>query len=252
ATWRAIPVLMSLAGLTLAIWLGVHFVDRADDTAKPLTQLEQLFFGIYTLVVGAALSWMASAFYAARQTQSQFQQLARPALRRVLAARDSADAVLQAIDRRRKAARKLTAAEDEALQSLHELVDQHARVLEDAVSDWQEVLPAEVQAVQIFEARRAYNTEVRQLNDQMDSLRDALAALAAAPTIDPKHLSAQLTNLTKELESLRRKVNEPRPYELISTASLVGTPTIRLTSSDSSIRVDESGRVTVVDPTTRQ
>ncbi|WP_349880214.1 hypothetical protein ABIH81_11190 [Micromonospora sp. HUAS YX12] len=201
-SWRALPPLVVLVCAGFAIWLCAFFVQRAGDAAHPLTQLEQALFGLFTLLAGAGLSWLTSAYYSAQQARSQFQQLARPALRRVTTARDSADALLVAIDRRRTGGPQSQHDPQEHLASLYELVEQHARVLDDAIEDWHEVLPEDVQAVHAQEARRSYLL----LNTRLDDVNAKLTLMAAA--IDGKtntaSIAEEIADLRAEVANLRK------------------------------------------------
>ncbi|MFC8847709.1 MULTISPECIES: hypothetical protein [unclassified Micromonospora] len=200
--WRALPHLVVLVCAGFAIWLCVFFVQRAGDVAHPLTQLEQVLFGVFTLLAGAGLSWLTSAYYSAQQARSQFQQLARPALRRVTAARDSADALLVAIDRRRKGDPGSQHDPLEHLASLYELVEQHARVLDDAIEDWHEVLPEDVQAVHAQEARRSNQL----LNARLDDVNAKLTLMAAAidGKTNPASIAEEIAGLRAEVADLRK------------------------------------------------
>ncbi|XTZ18216.1 hypothetical protein ACQSSU_12990 [Micromonospora echinospora] len=197
-SWRLVPLLVALALAALAVWLCIFFVQRAGDSAKPLSQLEQAIFGVFSLLAGAGLSWLTSAYYSARQTRSQFQQLARPALRRVMAARDSAESVLLAIERRRSGEDKGKSDPYESLTSLYELVEQHARVLDDAIEDWQEVLPDEVRAVHAEERSKLFQA----LNLRLDDLDGKVGAIALASE-SGADIEKQVAALHKEIAELR-------------------------------------------------
>src|SRR5687767_1480450 len=68
-SWSWVPAATVIAMSVLALYLGVRFVDRAGDESQPLTNLEQTFFGVYTLLVGAAISWLVTHYYAHKETQ---------------------------------------------------------------------------------------------------------------------------------------------------------------------------------------
>lgn len=168
----------SLVGLLggavlLVVYLFRLFLDRASNEADPLSNLEQTFFGTFTLFVGAGLSWVVSHHYARRETRVQFERLARPALRRVVAARASADGLRAAVDRRQY---ELADDASEAFESMRELVDQHARTLDDAIADWQELLPREVGELYreaAYAAQARHEATVKELSGRLDVIESA-------------------------------------------------------------------------------
>ncbi|MEU8047002.1 hypothetical protein AB0I85_21100 [Micromonospora echinofusca] len=211
--WQALPYLLVALSVVLAGWLSFYYIQRAGDQANPPSQLEQALFGIFSLAAGAILSWLTSAYYSSRQARDQFQQLARPALRRVTAARDSAESVLVAIERRRGLLADSDTPVCESLTSLYELVEQHARVLDDAIEDWQEVLPEDVRAVHAQEERRAYS----RLNSRFDKVEEQLADLATSRKADPEETAKQVSELQKEVGALRKEVQVKKGRELATT-----------------------------------
>ena len=200
-TWRALPAVVVLLALALAVSMLVIFVNRAGDPQHPLSQLEQMFFGIYSVLVGIVASWLVSAYYAGHQARDQFQQLARPALRRVVAASDSAAAILVAINRRK--GRQSGA---EGLESLYELVEQHARVLDDAIANWQEVLPDDVRALQLYHMRQQHDVQVKELGNRLDTVLVQLEEMASRPMVKPADLAERVDSLRVEIDALRQTV----------------------------------------------
>lgn len=149
---------------------------------------------MYTLLLGALMSWLISAFFAQTQTREQFKQLVRPAMRRVAAARESVDGLLDAIDRRKRE----TAGDGEAFRSLRELVEQHARVLDGAILDWREVIPEDVAAAEGV-VRNATMDEARfaAIADRMEQVE------ARASEISAENPSDEVAALRREVAQMK-------------------------------------------------
>ena len=185
---RHVAVLAIVAAAAVAAYLGYLFLSRSSD--KPFSNLEQTFFGAYTLFLGAAISWLTTHVYAKKETAERFQQLARPALRRVLAASDSTEGLLKAIEARQELADGATARE--ALRSLRELVEQHGRSLQDAIADWRELLPEDVATASRELRERA------QLREAIEPIVERLDELEGNKANGP-----EIAELTREVLALR-------------------------------------------------
>jgi DNA-binding protein H-NS len=226
AIWRVLPVLLAVFFSVLALDLLGRFVERAGDAENPITELELMFFSILTLAAGSGLSWLISAYYARGQARDQYEQLARPALRRVVAAKESALALSAAISRRSEAAQQSESPIDagEAFASLGELVDQHARVLDDAITDWREILPDEVQSIitvdrQLSVLAAQQQSSQSQLQQQIAEVQQTVSKLAAAKAVTP----AELQRVEAELEKVAKQAKERPYYPTIGGGVLTGT-----------------------------
>ncbi|MDQ1103802.1 hypothetical protein [Nocardioides zeae] len=211
------PVVLLVAGAYIGVRVMDTFIGKAASE-EPLTTLEQTFFGLYSVVLGGGLSWLVTHFYSRRDAHQQSAQLARPALRRVVAARDSVDQILAAVDRRR--ADQEGGADDERLLGLREIIVQHARVLDDAVLDWGELLPDEVRLVTEHRSVEAVAATVATIEERLNTIESGSPDAAVAKDIaDLRKQLAAVHGEVSRTARMRHSLGGVDPQLVINTAA---------------------------------
>ena len=269
----------ALLGVSALVIAGQVWVSAE----RQLTPLETGLFNALIFVFGLVGSVVVSAHYSRKQNsrdldhaRAEYRQLARPALRRVVAIASSTTRVTDEIEQRFERLRDTeeetvsTAVTTEwvaGLQGQMDLLGDHLRA---AIADWRELLPeefekAEESARQDAEAQRA---RVAALEVQLREKDVRLEQLAGETS---PQAQAEIDRLKREHEQLQQrlsKAHERTAAEKYSisvgndwvtgrrfatgdgvTAALrgqLGLPSdvsVTLTDSDRFVVVDEKGRV---------
>jgi hypothetical protein len=184
AVWGLILVLVGVSVIVCALVVS----NRRESGLSPF---EQLLFSVLTLALSTGGSVLMAEHYARRQGIREYQQLAKPALRRVLELQGGIDVIKEYLRDRRGV---LATEQGPALEVVQEwldgalaLLELHVGQLRASVADWQELLPSEYQRVQSLMEAKA------QLEAQLASLQAQLAARTAnlaAP--EEKDVNAEL------------------------------------------------------------
>jgi hypothetical protein len=169
-TIPTISVLLGFGGGALLLLLSmVPFVlTIAVSAQRNLSPLENTLFGTVTFILSTIGSALISAYYERGRSRDSYSQLARPALRRIVAINRSAAQILEAI---RDKQSDLKDIEDlsllqasEWLDSIGRLLQQHIGQLDAAIVDWQELLPEEyAELVNIAELQTVITDKVEQI-----------------------------------------------------------------------------------------
>jgi hypothetical protein len=177
--WGSILVLVGF----LVIICAVVVSARREGGLSPF---EQLLFSVLMLVLSTGGSALMAEHYARRQGIREYQQLARPALRRVTELQGSVNGIQRYLLERRGL---LVSGQSPALEVVQEWLDGALTLLEAqggqlraSVADWQELLPADYQMLQ----------GVLQRQDQIEALRVLEGTLSAREETDEatrKHLA---------------------------------------------------------------
>lgn len=133
AAWGAALLLVSIAVITFALVV-------AGRRATGLSQFEQLLFSVLTLLLSTAGAVLIAEHYARRQGVREYQQLARPALRRVVELQAGIAHVGEYLIERRGRYEEQTpepAVVQEWLDGALSLLNLHAGQLNASVADWQ-------------------------------------------------------------------------------------------------------------------
>lgn len=156
-------------GILLLLLSVVPFVLAIAVSAKRnLSPLENTLFGIVTFILSTAGSALISAYYEGGRSRNSYAQLARPALRRIVAINHSAVQILEVVRAKQDdlgGIEQLTASRaSEWLDSIGRLLQQHIGQLDAAIVDWQELLPDEyAELVNIAELQTVITDKVEQI-----------------------------------------------------------------------------------------
>jgi hypothetical protein len=173
-------------------------------TNRAPTPLESALLGGFTFVLSLLGAALVSAFYSERQARAEYQQLARPALRRTIAIEASTRRIAESLSQRRDdvVSNKAVAAEwvrgFEAQLML--LIDQMGA----ATADWRELLPEDYQAARNTAAELA---ELRaEMNRKTTELEEAQRATQEAQGAGVKREQQRIRDLTKQIDDLRAQL----------------------------------------------
>jgi hypothetical protein len=184
-----------------AILVGLSLIPIAltiqVSASRPLSQLETTLFASVTYFFSIIGSALISSYYARGQSRKDYIQLARPALRRVIALSRSAVQIADAVQSKQAALQNNVPPDPmivrEWLESIERLLQQHSGQLEAAISDWQELLPEEYAEIMTLAGIQA----------QIDDRIDTIVALRAEQS-DQSNLD--IARLTEEVNELRRRL----------------------------------------------
>ncbi len=177
-------------GVVAVVVAAMVILSTSDD--DPLTDRESLLFTVVVAVFTVLASMLISSYFSRRQARSEYQSLARPAWRRVAQLNQSVSRLMETIAVREQRAEKLDTVGSETvvewLESIRLLVREHSGQLEDAISDWDELLPADSRTYQ----------ELLLLRDERDQRSRELRAVRATS----EDASQQIDKLRAEVDRL--------------------------------------------------
>lgn len=211
---QAIGVALILAALFVvaaAIW-----TDERRNAG--LTGLEQLLFGLIVTILTTVGSIVVAEHYYRLQGAREYQQLAQPALRRVLALHESVEAISDHIQERLSQLEATSNASDavvkEWLEGSVAMLALHAGQLRASVIDWRQLLPADYQELQ---DTLRLQTEYRTVKTHVQALEREIAR-----KLEDRDQAAE-SERKRELEALRSKLGKveeklaERPSGILST-----------------------------------
>lgn len=165
---------LTVGVIALIIAMSTFVVTIVVSFNRELTPLESALFNSLTFTLSTIGSVLISAHFARRSARGEYEQLARPALRRVAALEVSTGRVAEYIDERRSATEG-----DESVwlgglsAQLKLLLDQ----LTAATVDWRELLPSDYQEVRRDVATiaqiDALSKEIQQLKEERTRVPNA-------------------------------------------------------------------------------
>jgi len=186
-------VLLGLALVVLGavVWISID---------RPLNSLENALFGVLTFVFSIIGSTIVSSYFSRKQALSEYEQLARPALRRVAALELSTTRVSQYVSSLEGNPVLNEAALQAWLQGLSGQMSLLRDQLAAATSDWRELLPSD------YEEARAVGQTQGELFERLKKLEDLQGDRAVEGVSDTSALDPKLAELQSEIAQLRRKL----------------------------------------------
>ena len=179
-----------LGGLLILVSLATIAATVVVSAYRALSPLENTLFAAISFTLSIFGSVLISAHYSRSSARQEYQQLARPALRRIVALYASTGRVNSYVDQRAAAAdegdRDWLAGLD---AQMHLLLDQMGA----AISDWRELLPED------YEEAVVTAVDMRQIAAKV-------AELERVRTEEGEASQAQIDQLTAEIGALKTKV----------------------------------------------
>ncbi|WP_162989292.1 hypothetical protein [Glutamicibacter nicotianae] len=206
-----ILLLLAAVALGLVIWQSI---------TRDLTGLESTLFASLTFVLSTAGSFIVSAFLNQRQARREYEQLAKPSLRRVDSLVSAVTQIETVVGSR---IASVSSGNDEGVETQKVWLEglQSNLVLlrtqvEDATTDWRELLPEEYE-----DALRRATTVQKEFRDNVNRLEGELANARKAAAqgdheakqrikaleLDLKEAKTSQLAAEKKIESFNRTIN---------------------------------------------
>ncbi len=145
---------LALSGIVLfAIW---RIYD--DASVSGFSDRENFLLDIFLVIFSTLAAYLMSSYFSRRQALAEYESLARPAWRRVVQLSNSVARLTASIERRQQALEESGQPREvvkEWLRSVSELVRELSGQLDDAITDWNELLPEEYENFQALVKLRA-------------------------------------------------------------------------------------------------
>lgn len=212
------------AALVLASILTIAGTVWASADGK-LSPLESTLFAAVTFILSSVGAVLISAYFSRGQARQEYQQLARPALRRIAALHVSTDRVNEYIGHR------ITVTDERDRDWLLGLTAQMQLLLDQmgaAVSDWRKLLPED------YEEVRENAVAVQQLAAKVAELERLRASEDQERAQGDGNARARIDELTRDIDALKKKV---------AANSATGAGTLSINTDSSPMFVNTSGRM---------
>lgn len=224
----------SWVGILLVLLSAVALWQTIQQAlTRDLTGLETTLFSAITFVLSSIGSFIVSAHFNQMQARKEYEQLARPALRRVDSLQQALDVVATGVDTRLKRCQEEASANVEEVVWLEGLMTQLQLLshnIKDANSDWREMLPQDYEDA----LRRAFD-ELGTSRESIDALTNEIELQKAKQAAGDQDAKAKIAQLEKQLSDQRRSVSS-RGINFFSSSGngslgVTGTPVSPWTSS---------------------
>jgi hypothetical protein len=193
-SWVGI-LLVSLSAV--ALWQTIQ-----QALTRDLTGLETTLFSAITFVLSSLGSFIVSAHFNQLQARKEYEQLARPALRRVDSLQQALTLVAAGVNARIKKCQGPAPESAEELIWLQGLMTQLQLLshnIKDANSDWREMLPEDYEDA----LRRAFD-ELGDSRESINKLTAEIDAEKAKKAAGDKDAQAKIARLEHDLSEQRR------------------------------------------------
>lgn len=225
----AILLVLAALSLGLVIW---------QSLTRDLTGLESTLFASLTFILSTAGSFIVSAHFNQTQAKREYEQLARPSLRRV-------NSLLRAVSLLEQSAEARVAEIDKQQNSKEELIwleglQSNMRFLKhqihDATTDWRELLPAEYEDA-LAEAREQSEQHEALIQKLEENLREQRRLAESGD----KEAKGKIASLEKSLRDQKAAAKASEIRLQLSTTPTYGRISTPLLTSELSTQVDYLG-----------
>lgn len=194
-TWLGILLIILSAG---SLTLAIH-----QSFSRELTGLEATLFSSITFVLSIVGSFIVSAHFSQSQARKEYEQLARPALRRVDSLQQALLLVAANVDARLKELRSDNQGDPENITWLRGHATQLqllSHTIRDATSDWRELLPEDYEDA----LRRAFD-DLGSSKESIEELKSQIEEQKSKQAQGDESAKAAIAKLELELKRARQE-----------------------------------------------
>ena len=215
--------------------IGVIAISLTVSARRPLSSLEAVLFNVLMTLLGIVGTVLVSVYFARRGARSEYEQLARPALRRVVQLNRSVGTIRDAI-KSKQASLGLPSEVSgdvvrEWLDTLDRLMEQHGGQLTDAVSDWRELLPQDyerlIEESELSRLRTLYEEKLDDLDARQASLARTQEQQTAEAAATAGSVQSDIARVTKELQELKQGIKEREANLALSGGQVIDPAILR-------------------------